>query len=105
MLMKPNPGRLYAAGIPCIIYVLFKYVADTNYFTETSVIAPKLVKEIAIQDGKATAEAIEREHEKELLASGIRDGVAVADHAVVLDAAGSTKERMSGETPTKRLGV
>lgn len=85
--------------------MLVKYVADTNYFTETSVIAPKLVKEIAIQDGKATAEAIEQENEKELLASGIRDVGAVADHDVVVDGAGSTKERMSGETPTQRLGV
>lgn len=48
-----------------MVYVLTRYITDTNYFVEESVIVPHHVEEEALREGKVTEDIIEREHEKE----------------------------------------
>lgn len=56
---------LYVFGWLCLIYVIWFYVKDTNYFEEPNVIVPKKVDEQALISGLVFREILEREAEKE----------------------------------------
>lgn len=55
----------YFVGIVFLYIVTIKWVTNTNYFHENSVIVPEHVKQEAEMKGEMTHEDIEEEHKKE----------------------------------------
>lgn len=54
----------YAFGIACLLYVIARYVKQTNYFLEDSVIVPLSMEEKALQDKSVGAEELEQQRNK-----------------------------------------
>lgn len=67
---------LYFLGSLAIVYILWRKVLETNYFTEKNVIVPHEVEERARVEGKVDVEVLRREEEKERVARErlVRDG-------------------------------
>jgi hypothetical protein len=59
---------LYFLGSLCIVYILWRKILETNYFTEKNVIVPHDVEEKMRVDGKVDEEMLRQEAEKERLA-------------------------------------
>jgi hypothetical protein len=62
---------VYTLALVSVYYVILRYVKQTNYFTEESVIVPAAIEEIAILSSTVPEKVVEHEHGKEQLANQI----------------------------------
>ena len=63
----------YFVGIVFLYVVAIKWVTNSNYFSEKSVIVPEHVKKEAEIEGRVTHEDVVEEHRKESVADGKTD--------------------------------
>jgi hypothetical protein len=63
----------YFVGIVFLYVVTIKWVTDSNYFSEESVIVPEHVKKEAEIEGRVTPEDVVGEHRKESVGGGKAD--------------------------------
>lgn len=59
---------LYFLGSLAVVFILWRRVLETNYFTEANVIVPHEVEERFREEGKVDEEVLRQEEEKERLA-------------------------------------
>jgi uncharacterized membrane protein len=63
----------YFVGIVFLYIVTIKWVTDSNYFVESTVIVPEHVKKEAVIEGRVTHEDVVEEHRKESVSGGKMD--------------------------------
>jgi hypothetical protein len=63
----------YFVGIIFLYIVTIKWVTDSNYFVESTVIVPEHVKKEAVIEGRVTHEDVVEEHRKESVSGGKMD--------------------------------